>query len=191
MDHDLNSGGGACDSGECAACASVNVETIFEEREISFGSGEAAVKILAVVPVRHCRDCDFRFEDFAAEDAEHDAICRHLRVLTPGQITALREMHGFSRAEFTKLTRLGEATLSRWERGAVIQNGAYDNFLFLLGFPDNLDRLRRRQQRPAQGCLASYDEQPVFRHLRPNAALCASASDFQLRRPPGYDQGSC
>ena len=41
---------------------------------------------------------------------------------------------------------LGIATVSRWERGVLIQNEANDRFLRLLQFPDNVDRLRGERQ---------------------------------------------
>jgi hypothetical protein len=47
-----------------------------------------------------------------------------------------------SRAEFARLTKLGEATLVRWEKGSLIQNPANDQYLRLLGFEDNIRRLR-------------------------------------------------
>ena len=38
------------------------------------------------------------------------------------------------------------ASLARWETGALIQNGANDQLLFLLTFPENFERLRRRAE---------------------------------------------
>ena len=42
----------------------------------------------------------------------HEAVCRHLGVLAPGEIRALRREHGMSRAAFARLTGFGEATLA-------------------------------------------------------------------------------
>ena len=49
-----------------------------------------------------------------------------------------------TRLGFAELTKFGEATLGRWERGALIQNAANDQFLYLLRFAENVDRLRTR-----------------------------------------------
>ena len=75
----------------------------------------------------------------------HEAVCRHLGVLTPKEIIAIRKSYGMSRAVFARLTGIGEASLARWENGLLIQSPAYDRFLFLLTFPENLERLKSRK----------------------------------------------
>ena len=62
------------------------------------------------------------------------------------EIKALREKLGLSRTEFARLTRLGEATIARWERGELIQNAGNDSLLRLLQYEDNVRRLRRRAE---------------------------------------------
>ena len=47
-----------------------------------------------------------------------------------------------SRATFADVTGLGEATLGRWENGAVIQNRANDRYLRLLSLPGIMASLR-------------------------------------------------
>ena len=53
-------------------------------------------------------------------------------------------MYDLTRSEFAAITKFGETSLSRWETGAVIQNLANDQLLYLLQFPENLQRLRER-----------------------------------------------
>src|ERR1051326_2679799 len=48
----------------------------------------------------------------------------------------------FPNHEFARLTRLAEDSIRDWENGTVIQNAAYDRFLYLLTFPENVARLR-------------------------------------------------
>jgi DNA-binding transcriptional regulator YiaG len=101
-----------------------------------------------MVPLRRCRDCGFEFLDSVAEERQHDAVCRHLGVMTPAEIRQIRQKAGsLSRGEFAKISRVGEASLGRWERGELIQNAANDQLLYLLTFPENLNRLRERLQR--------------------------------------------
>ena len=57
-----------------------------------------------------------------------------------------------TRAAFAEMTRLGEASLARWEKGLLIQNPANDQLLYLLRFPENVERLRAR---PAAGDVAA------------------------------------
>lgn len=129
----------------CPDCGDANVTTEMVEERFGYDMGADAVELRAIVPMRTCHACGFRYTDAEGEDARHEAVCRHLGVMTPAQIRHLRgTLHGLSRAEFVQLTKLGEATLGRWERGEVIQNAAYDQYLYLIGFEDNLDRLRSR-----------------------------------------------
>jgi DNA-binding transcriptional regulator YiaG len=97
--------------------------------------------LTARVPLRTCTKCGFEYFDEEAEDARHAAVCRHLGVQTPAEIEALRKKYGLSRVEFADLTQLGEATIARWERGALIQNAANDRYLYLLRWEENIERL--------------------------------------------------
>lgn len=73
---------------------------------------------------------------------QHEAVCKHLGVMTPGQIRQLRVNLGLSRTQLARLTGLGEATIARWERGSLIQNEANDRFLKLLAHKENIRRLK-------------------------------------------------
>src|SRR5688500_18667338 len=100
----------------CGFCGASNVSTRFEEDKFMYGDGDSAVMLTALVPVHQCASCSAEFTDDSAEDVRHDTVCHHLSVLTPAQIRELRERHNLSRSQFAKLTRLGEATIARWER---------------------------------------------------------------------------
>ncbi len=131
----------------CPNCESNNVNTTVEHETFVYGEGSSAAQLTARVPVRTCTNCGFQFTDGEAEEARHDAVCRHLRVLTPKEILELRKRYNMSRAEFAELTRLGEASLARWENGQLIQNAANDQLLFLLTVPSNMELLKRRAVR--------------------------------------------
>jgi DNA-binding transcriptional regulator YiaG len=64
--------------------------------------------------------------------------------MTPREVEAVRAGLGMTRAAFADLTRLGEASLARWEKGRLIQNPANDQLLYLLRFSENVERLRSR-----------------------------------------------
>ncbi len=131
----------------CPSCGCDSVETTEIEYKFDYGEGERAVTLSAVVPLRVCRGCGFQYLDDVAEDLQHEAVCRHLGVMTPAQIRGIRERAGgLTRSEFARLTKLGEATLGRWERGELTPNAAYDQLLYLLTFPENLERLRHRAE---------------------------------------------
>jgi putative zinc finger/helix-turn-helix YgiT family protein len=127
---------------ECPECGELAVFTKLTPHEFTYGRGAEAANIKAVLPFRVCNNCGFQYLDKAGQDAQHEAVCRHKGVMTPAQIRALREYHRLKRADFAALTRLGEATIARWERGALIQTAANDLFLRLLGFDENYQRLQ-------------------------------------------------
>jgi DNA-binding transcriptional regulator YiaG len=128
----------------CTGCGSSSVVTETTVEEFPYGTGEAPVQLKAAVPVRTCRHCGFQFTDHRAESARHEAVCRHLGVMTPGEVEGVRTRLGMTRAAFAELTRLGEASLARWEKGLLVQNPANDQLLYLLQFPENVKRLRSR-----------------------------------------------
>ena len=91
------------------------------------------------LPVRHCSACDFQFVDSEGEEIQQAAVCQHLGVLPPQDIVNIRKKHGLSRAAFAGITGLGEASLSRWEKGINIQNPGNDRYIRLLEHPDVMD----------------------------------------------------
>ena len=127
---------------ECPECGESAVTTKMTPHTFDYGHGENAVPIAADLPLRVCGHCAFEYYDKAGQEARHAAVCRHFGVLTPAEIRQLRERHELSRAEFADLTGLGEATIARWERGALIQNVGNDRFLRLLGREENVGLLR-------------------------------------------------
>jgi YgiT-type zinc finger domain-containing protein len=133
--------------GICPLCEEGSLATKASHHVFTFGEGAEAVELSADVDIHKCVKCGEEFLDDAAQYAMHQAICIHLGVLTPPEIISLRELSGFTRAQFAQLTRIGEASLGRWERGEFIQNPANDQFLYLLTFPDNIDRLKSRSTR--------------------------------------------
>ena len=139
----------------CAACGGSNLSHRMEMDEFEYGAGESAVSLSAKVVVLTCNDCDFEFTGPSAEVARHEAVCRHLDIMTPAEIRDLRGRYGLSRQSFASITRLGAASIARWEAGSLLQNRAYDSLLYLLCFEDNLRRLRSRHTATAPGASVS------------------------------------
>lgn len=152
---------------ECPNCGAIDVSTKSEPEQFMYGKGEAAVELTVSLPVHTCQNCGFQFTDANADNAKHEAICRHLGVHAPKEIVALRTRYALTRAEFAQITRIGEASIQRWETGQLIQNPGYDQLLFLLNYPANLDRLRER----AAGCSEILTGPPTeLRRKFPNLA---------------------
>jgi DNA-binding transcriptional regulator YiaG len=164
----------------CGDCGSSDVSTQTEVDRFVYGTGPDAIELSAEIPVHECRTCGFQFTTTEAEQARHSAVCQHLELLTPSKIRALRGLYGFSTEEFARVTRIGLASILRWERGSGMQNAAYDDYLYLLGWTDNMQRLQhRRQQRRGQ---PEPGKRPVFRTSSPSDVDRQTARDqFKLR----------
>lgn len=145
---------------ECPNCGSMRIETRNITDKFQYGSGAKTASLEALVPFRRCADCEFEFTDSEAEDIRHKTICRHLGVMMPAEIVALRKKYGLTRAEFAEKTRIGEASLARWETGELIQNLANDGYMYLLSFPENLKRLEHRYkaQQASIGAIKSTED---------------------------------
>lgn len=129
---------------ECPDCEGAEF-VVRERREtLQYGRGDSAVDVSCAIPTYVCSLCGCEWTGAEAEDIRHDAICRHLRRLTPREILTIREQSRLSQAEFSRITGFGEASLSRWETGAQIQNAACDRLLRLIREDNaNMVRLRR------------------------------------------------
>jgi putative zinc finger/helix-turn-helix YgiT family protein len=120
----------------CIACGSTEVKSTIVEEDMEYGSGESPELIKVSMPVFRCATCGSEYSGPEAEDLRHEAVCRHLGVLSPKEILAIRSQRGLSRQKFSELTRLGVATLARWESGEIIQNPAMDSYLRLVARPE-------------------------------------------------------
>ena len=119
----------------CVMCGKATATTSWVQHTFKYGAGESAVELSATVPVRSCADCEFEWLDEVGERLQHEAICRHFGVLPPAKIREIRKSHGMTRAKFSEITGLGEASLNRWENGINIQTHANDRYLRLLANP--------------------------------------------------------
>ena len=122
-------------------CGAPGLRTELVRDPFIYGVGDEAVELSADIPVHSCNRCNVSFTGAEAERVEHDAVCRHLGVLTPEEIQGIRAQYGVSRAAFARLTGFGKASLARWEHGEVIQNTSSDRYLRLLLDPDVFRRL--------------------------------------------------
>ena len=95
----------------------------------TYGYGADAAELTVDLPVRVCPSCGLEFLDHEAETLKHEAVCAHLGVLSPSKIRGIRGMYGMSRAAFSKVIGVDEATLTRWENGILIQSAANDRYL--------------------------------------------------------------
>jgi HTH-type transcriptional regulator/antitoxin MqsA len=170
----------------CPVCGKGQLEQRIITDRFDYREGKRQIAVVAEnVPVQVCSHCQETFSGPEAGLIRHRAICQALGLLTPEEIGAIRERLGLSQAEFAKLTGIGEATISRWERGRLLQNKAMDRYLRLLATnPDNVRILRDPPQPspvtpdPAGRCLAVRG----FRRLPVTAETCFRSRQFLLFR---------
>jgi len=173
----------------CPECQASGVSTAYQEDTFTYGDGEEAVNLTCRIPVRNCRSCGMQFTDDEAEDIRHETVCKHLRVMPPREVVDIRKRYKFSRGDFARITRIGEASLARWENGHVIQNAANDQLLYLLTFSENVDRLRQKDEKetflglqtPAFRASEAQLIKKTFRALAATESHHAAARSFELR----------
>ena len=129
-------------SSPCIECGGTRVVERSAQQTFPYGSAGEQVLLTASMPAFTCLDCGFEYFDETGEAARHAAVCRHLGLQTPEEIRKIREATGLTRAEFCQLTGFGSASLQRWEAGSILPNTSSDRLIFLLQFPENVQRLR-------------------------------------------------
>lgn len=126
----------------CPACEAF-ASSRWEKQEFEYRDGAKSVALSAEVPVFTCSECGFEFLTWRAEVRRHAAVCAYKGVLTPSQIKAGRESFSANRAEYARVSGIGEASIGRYESGAQIQTRAIDRLMRLSFDPRNYDELRR------------------------------------------------
>lgn len=153
------------DAVTCPLCGTVEISTILHQDSFKYGSGDSAVTLQVNLPVRRCASCDIEFIDDEGERIRHDAVCRHLGVLTPDEIRGIRKTHGMTRAAFAQVTGIGVATLNRWENGTVVQSLANDRYLRILSTPGTINTLKTLL-RPRHNVYDEPTEGDISRFVR-------------------------
>jgi putative zinc finger/helix-turn-helix YgiT family protein len=167
-------------SAECAcpSCSSADLTSSIENDSFQYGGGESAVTLSVLARVHHCNNCGLSYTGEDVLELRHDAVCSHLGVMSPKKVRQIRG--NFSQAEFSEITKIGKASLARWESGALIQNQANDSLLYLLSFAENIERLKKKN------CVSSpcvvLPFQPKFRAIKLTEieSLKSEAKKFEL-----------
>ena len=160
---------------DCEECGH-QVKTTWHHHTFRYGDGESAAQLEARLPARRCDYCDLDYLDDEGERLKHEAVCRHLGVLTPQEIRGIRERHGLSRTAFAKITGIGEASLGRWENGIKIQTPGNDRYLRLLAYPGTIALLNR----PVDAGPAAGPDRPRFRLVGFSGAIMQRKQSFRL-----------
>ena len=92
------------------------------------------------VPVEVCNGCGESCSGPESARVRHEAVCKAHGLLSPNEIKAIREQRDMSQSQFANLTGISEPSLSRWERGRLLQSKALDRYLRLLA--SNAENIR-------------------------------------------------
>lgn len=118
---------------KCPECGQGQLLALTRTEEFDFDLGEETVKVRAEnVPVQKCDQCGEVISGPAAATVRHEAICCAAGLLPPAGIKAIREQFGWSQQNLADLTGFGVATVSRWERGRLLQNRSNNKVLLAL-----------------------------------------------------------
>lgn len=113
----------------CALCGDAAASTSIVDHEFDYRHAGEIVTLTARVPVTQCSSCEEMYFGDGAEEIKHEAVCRLLGRLTPKEIVEIRKNLKMSQAQLAKHTRIGVASIKRWEAGLVIQGAALDRQL--------------------------------------------------------------
>jgi putative zinc finger/helix-turn-helix YgiT family protein len=170
----------------CPVCASEAIETRNETIDFPYGVGANAVTLQCEVPVHQCRNCGSEFEAEASERIRDQTIRAHLKQMTAREIRQVRESIQLSRRQFAEISRIGAASLARWETGELIPNAAYDHYLYLLSFVDNVTRLRARVEGFTLNSVTLQIGAPRFNGRALDSAKVMQLQDSARTFCPGF-----
>ncbi|HBI44636.1 MAG TPA: hypothetical protein DDY78_17565 [Planctomycetales bacterium] len=102
-----------------------------------------------------CKACGELIFSNSVDDQIMEALRSHVRILTPEQIKAGRKALGLKSKDLAKRLGVAAATVSRWEKGMMIQSRAMDNLLRVyFAVPEARAVLRGAEQDPNLGVVA-------------------------------------
>lgn len=84
---------------------------------------------IAELRIPKCRACGELVFSNSVDDQIIQALRSHVRLLTPEQIRGGRKSLGLKCKELAERLGVAAATISRWEKGRLIQSRAMDNYL--------------------------------------------------------------
>jgi putative zinc finger/helix-turn-helix YgiT family protein len=137
----------------CGKCGQKRMElaTVPYTKTIEHDGRAYRVEISSLT-VPRCANCQTISIDDEADRQISVAFRREARLLAPEEIRQGREKLGLTQKQFANLLGVGEATVSRWETGAQIQQRAMDRFLRVcFASPAAVELLSSDFQRSARG----------------------------------------
>lgn len=130
----------------CPVCGTEKETEVIEKEEISNIRGD---EIRTVSKIRVCSECrEELFDELLDEEnikRAYDAYRKKNDILSPEDIKSIRELYGLSQKAFAKILNIGEASIARYETGALPEK-SLSNMIMLLKEPENMQRLLDKNQ---------------------------------------------
>ncbi|HYT93524.1 MAG TPA: type II TA system antitoxin MqsA family protein [Gemmataceae bacterium] len=112
--------------------------------------------------IPRCKACGEVTFSINTDDQIIDALRAHLKLLTPQQIRDGRKALGLSSKDLAERLGVAAATISRWQKGHLIQSRAMDNLLrAYFAVPELRAVLRGPEQDPNLGTPPVLGASPV------------------------------
>jgi putative zinc finger/helix-turn-helix YgiT family protein len=150
----------------CACCATGHLVTQFRKESFEHETEDGPVMVEADrVPINVCDTCGSVFVTALTAKVRHEYVCRMLGLITPDEIREIRERHGLTKTEFARITKFGESSISRWERGRLLPNASNSTYLKILQHdPQTVQWLVKASADLAHNTVAEPD--PTARRCR-------------------------
>ncbi|WP_417798949.1 type II toxin-antitoxin system MqsA family antitoxin [Terasakiella pusilla] len=137
---------------DACPCCDGKTQIHWVEREFDWKMGNQSFQVKSRIPVEYCQECDLEFEGEEAEIRKHDAICRTIGRLTPGDIESIQKKSNMSHKQFAELAGVGTASLSRWKNRKTIQDESIDRLLRLISQPGGVLRTQIAKSEADTSC---------------------------------------
>jgi len=130
----------------CPVCGKEQETEVIEKEEVSNVRGD---EIKALARIRVCSVCGEELFDEELEEENiqrvYDIYRKKHGILSPEEIKNIRESYGLSQKAFAKLLGIGEASIARYETGALPEK-SLNNMIMLLRDPKNMKKLLEKNE---------------------------------------------
>jgi len=161
------------DGEPCPVCLAMGVrpEVIAYTAKVKHDGVLHSIAIPAL-EIPKCHSCGELIFDDHVDDQINAALRAHLNTLTPARIRAARKSLHLTQLELAEKLGVAEATISRWETGALIPSRAMDNLMRVyFAVPRVREVLNGKAQDPGLGIEVISEP----RNDLPNPSLSTSA----------------
>ncbi|NNG65783.1 type II toxin-antitoxin system MqsA family antitoxin [Caldanaerobacter subterraneus] len=146
----------------CPVCGKEQETEVIEKEEVSNIRGE---EIKALAKIRVCSVCGEELFDEELEEENlqrvYDIYRKKHGILSPDEIRNIRESYGLSQRAFAKLLGIGEASIARYETGALPEK-SLSNMIMLLKDPKNMKKLLEKNE----DALSQREKARLLRRLK-------------------------